>query len=91
MMVISAPLIAQLGKNFSIEASNHITGDELLKMACDEIKKIQSTIGGKVAYLECENTPKLIDFYEENGFRSFSERIDGNHTSLVQMIRYFPD
>jgi len=38
---LSAPLIAQLGKNYNKEYNKLITGDELLKMACDKVKEIQ--------------------------------------------------
>lgn len=38
--IISAPLIAQLGKNFAPGCDGLITGDELLKLACDTIKEI---------------------------------------------------
>lgn len=90
------PLIAQLGKNYSDGCNELIKGSELLKYACDEVRKAQSIIGGKSVYLECEDTPKLIGFYRDNGFREFSQRpldpdeLDdfvGDH--LVQMIRYF--
>ena len=91
MSYISAPLIAQLGKNYTNGYDKLIRGDELLEMACTEIRKIQLSIGGKTAYLECEDNPKLLQFYENNGFRQFSERLDSNGSKLVQMIRYFSD
>ena len=49
-------------------------------------------------YLECEDTPKLIDFYTSYGFSEFSRRdtdkdekktLKAKH--LVQMIKYFKD
>ena len=92
---IPAPLIAQLGKNFTNGLNNLITGDELLKMACDKIKSIQNDVGGKITYLECEDKPKLIEFYETNGFVNFGKRsldkdekddLSGNY--LVQMLKY---
>lgn len=93
---ISAPLIAQLGKNFQNGYNSLITGDELLKLACDTVQKIQSLTGGKIAYLECENKPKLLAFYQRNGFIPFDERpLEKSERdlfkaeSLVQMLRYF--
>lgn len=47
-LVIMAPLIAQLGKNYANGYSELITGDELLKMAEDQIRLAQRIIGGKV-------------------------------------------
>ena len=65
---MSAPLIAQLGKNYH-EGMNHlITGDELLCLACEKISRIQLDLGGRFVYVECEDKPKLIDFYAANGF-----------------------
>lgn len=93
---ITAPLIAQLGKNYRDEYNNLITGDELLKFACEKIQEIQYSIGGKIAYLECEDVLKLIDFYSNNGFVCFGKRAldkdeqDKMHGQyLVQMLRYF--
>lgn len=92
---ISAPLIAQLGKNFSNGYNKLITGDELLKMACDCVKEVQLNIGGKIVYIECEDKPRLIDFYERNGFTIFSKRqLDKNDQQmmegsyLLQLLRY---
>lgn len=91
---LSAPLIAQLGKNYSSGLDRLITGDELLYLACEKISTIQLDLGGKIAYLECEDKPKLIDFYSENGFCEFDKRkLDRDETGLngsylVQMLKF---
>ena len=41
---IAAPLIGQLGKNYKYEEL--ITGDELLTMAVDMLRHVQSLVGG---------------------------------------------
>lgn len=90
----AAPLIGQLGKNFADGNNQYITGDELLKLACDKVRWAQMEIGGKIVYLECEDKPKLISFYRRNGFRDFDRRkLDKDETNvageyLVQMIGY---
>ncbi len=93
---ISVPLIAQLGKNFSHDYNKLITGDELLSIACEKVMHIQSLMGGKFAYLECDDKPRLIAFYERNGFIPFDTRpldkldretFKSDH--LVQLIKYF--
>lgn len=93
-LYISMPLIAQLGKNYNKTYNKLITGDEILKRACDNIRKIQSIVGGKYVYLECEDKSKLIEFYETNGFVSFGSRpldkdetdsLDG--TYLIQLLK----
>lgn len=93
---IALPLIGQLGKNFANGYDELISGDELLQMACDKIRDFQLNMGGKMAYLECEDTPALIEFYTRNGFRRFANRnLDGDelHSEgskyLVQMLIYF--
>lgn len=92
---IAAPLIAQLGKNYANGYNELITGDELLGEACEKIKRLQIDVGGKFAYIECEDKPKLVDFYTRNGFCEFDQRqlerdetdkLDGAY--LVQMLKY---
>jgi hypothetical protein len=91
---LSAPLIAQLGKNYAHGYDKLITGDELLKLACDKVSAIQMDLGGRFAYLECEDTPKLIEFYTSNGFCEFDRRmLDKDETGLngaylVQLLKY---
>lgn len=93
--ILPAPLIGQLGKNFRNGYNKLISGDELLKMACDDVQLTQSILGGKVVYLECEDKPFLLDFYGANGFVEFDRRkLDRDETDidgevLVQMLRVF--
>lgn len=71
---VPAPLIGQLGKNFFNGYDALITGDELLKIALDKVRETQLALGGKFVYLECEDKPHLIEFYESNGFIKFGNR-----------------
>lgn len=91
--VITAPLIAQLGKNTRFPSL--ITGDELLELACKEVEKVQAVVGGKIVYLECEDNEKLKEFYSRNGFVAFDKRpldadeeVDFKGKYLVQMLKY---
>ena len=59
------------------------------------MREAQRIIGGKFVYLECEDIPKLIDFYTGNGFCDFGSReLDGDEKGkfsgkyLIQMLRY---
>lgn len=96
--LLPAPLIGQLGKNFVNGYDELITGDELLKIACDTVAEGQRIFGGRVVYLECENVPALIKFYERNGFVQFGQRLPTsdkrnnfrNHT-LIQLLKYLRD
>lgn len=93
--MIPSPLIAQLGKNFNNNYNSLITGDELLGMAIDDVKITQQILGGRVVYLECEDVPHLVEFYENNGFVIFDKRfLDKDETYikgdyLLQMLKYF--
>ena len=92
--VIAAPLIAQLGKNYTAGNNLLISGDELLKMAIEKVKEIQNEIGGKFTYLECEDVEYLKQFYRSNGFQEFGKReldrdeTDLNGKYLVQFLKY---
>lgn len=91
---LSAPLIAQLGKNFTNGYDRLITGDELLHLACEKVAKIQLDLGGRFAYLECEEKAPLLEFYSRNGFCEFDRRLlDSDETGLsgeylIQLLKY---
>lgn len=81
--IVSAPLIGQLGKNYADGNDTLISGSELLQLAIDKVKKVQSEVGGRFVYLECEDTKRLIDFYESNNFKVFGKRkLGGDETDL---------
>lgn len=93
--VIMAPLIAQLGKNYADDCNRLLRGDELLKLALDQIKLAQRIIGGKVVYVECEDTDFLKRFYQSNGFVIFGkrkldkdEKTDMRGAYLLQLLKY---
>lgn len=92
---VPVPLIAQLGKNFTNDYNKLIKGDDLLEMACSEVRAAERIIGGKMVYAECEDVSKLMDFYKKNGFSEFSRRsLDKDEKDsfkaqyLVQMLKY---
>lgn len=89
---VSAFLIAQLGKNFAIEGGKTIGGDELMDLTFDILEKVQHEVGGGIVFLECEDRPKLLGFYqkEKNGFIPFDERYSvTDHTKYVQLFNFF--
>lgn len=70
-------LIAQIGKNFAIAENERVTGDDLIAGALDEFRAIKRRIGGKLVMVERESDrPKLLDFYEKNGFKSWTTRVN---------------
>ena len=93
--LVPAPLIAQLGKNYANGYNELITGDELLKIACDTVREAQRLVSGRVTYLECEDVPSLVEFYHSNGFsvigrRELDSKEAGKFKSnyLLQLIKY---
>jgi len=72
---VSGFLIAQFGKNYAVEGGSLITGKELMHLAQNELLELQHRAGGGLVYLDCEADARLINFYEQEGFRLFGERI----------------
>ena len=68
-LMTSSFLLGQLGKNYSDDIENLITGRELLTFAYDLFLKIKELINVKYIWLECQNEPKLISFYQNFGFK----------------------
>lgn len=91
---LSLPLIGQLGKNYKDNYNDLISGDVLLKLACDKVKEAQDILGGRFVFLECEDKPVLEEFYKSNGFVCFGkrnlekdERDKNSGEYLLQMLR----
>ena len=70
----AAILIGQLGRNFAADMAEKISGSELLDLAIDRIHDIQDLAGGGLAIVEAEDHPRLLEFYEKNGFKCFGVR-----------------
>ena len=85
---LSAYLIAQLGKNYVNNVNERISGETLLGIAINTIKKMQYMVGGLVVFLESVNAEKLIDFYERNGLKRFATKKmkKNEQSSLIQML-----
>ena len=80
--VASSYLIAQLGKNYSKGVQHPIGGDALLDVCMSKVKECQDIVGGGIVFLECEKKPRLMDFYQKNGFVEYNVR-----NNLVQMVQ----
>jgi hypothetical protein len=84
--IVSAFLIAQFGKNYSYE--NAISGNDLMNLAMKALERVQREIGGGIVYLECEDKPELLGFYqnENNRFTIFDERYSKeDNTKYIQL------
>lgn len=60
---VSAFLIAQLGKNYNSESTLDLSGNSIMDDAFEILERVQREIGGGIVYLECEDKPKLLEFY----------------------------
>ena len=77
--IVSAFLIAQFGKNYTVDGGRRISGDELMALCIKELSEIRYRIGGNVEYLDCEADASLIRFYQDQqNFTLFGERISEN-------------
>ena len=85
----SVYLIAQIGKNFAVQKDLRISGGDLLNLALDKLRIAQDVVGGKLVLVEREaDRTKLLDFYGNNGFKSWNERYDKkDQVQYDQMIR----
>lgn len=93
VLVMSLPLIGQLGKNYTNGYNTLISGDELLKIACKKVKEATDILGGRFVFIECEDNINLKEFYESNGFVCFGKRLieedektSNNSKYLLQML-----
>lgn len=90
--MVSAFLIAQFGKNYEEREGEPVNGNSLMDSAMDILTAVQHDIGGGVVYLECEDKPQLLSFYQNdnNCFRVFGERYsEVDQTKYIQLLRFF--
>ena len=73
-------LIGQVGKND--EYIEYITGKEIVETAIELIFELFAKLGGRFVIVECEDHPKLLEFYERLEFKLIQENDD-----FVQLYR----
>lgn len=87
----SAFLIAQFGRNDGMKEKYDFTGDALMDCALSTLRDIQHRIGGGIVFLECEDKPKLLDFYQSdsNRYKRFGERHSSSDgKTYIQLLRF---
>lgn len=63
-----------------------------MESAMEVLSAVQHDVGGGIVYLECEDKPQLLSFYqnEHNYFRVFGERFsEEDNTKYIQLLRFF--
>lgn len=89
---VSAFLIAQFGKNEGLKDDVPYSGVELMDQAMNILRNVQRQVGGGIIFLECENRPKLLQFYQnpQNRFWVYGERYsDSEQVLYKQLLRIF--
>ena len=90
--IVSVFLIVQFGKNYALDADKRLSGNELMDLVFEVLERVQREIGGGVVFLECEDKPQLLNFYqnEKNGFIPFNERYSvTDHVKYIQLFNFF--
>lgn len=89
---VSAFLVAQFGKNYSVLNGNAISGNHLMDQVFSVLYEAQRLIGGGVVFLECEEKDKLLEFYQNdnNRFKPYGERFsESEQKKYLQLLRFF--
>ena len=89
---LSSFLIGQFGKNYQYQDILKLEGKQLMEAAFGVLRHVQREIGGGVVYLECEEKPQLLEFYQNdaNRFRIFGERFSSlEGIKYIQMLKIF--
>ena len=83
-LVVNSYLIGQLGKNYNLPQEGQIKGKDLLALSFELLLELKKLITAKYVWLECQNTEKLINFYNRFGFEKIDDFI--SEDGLVVMI-----
>lgn len=87
--VVSAFLLAQLGKNYAVEPDRRMSGKQMMELVNNVLGDVQRRIGGRVLYLDCEDNPKLKNFYVSENFKEFADRFSSeDERKYIQFMRF---
>ncbi|MEG0693342.1 MAG: hypothetical protein RR444_09720 [Oscillospiraceae bacterium] len=76
-------LIGQLSKNYKDNNNRFITGEILLELAFDRIRKNNKTLPSTVVHIDCKDIDYLNHFYERFGFEYFHTNSSGLRVYLT--------
>lgn len=86
-IALAAPIVAQLGRCDSVSRDT-APGAELLGLATGLAANAMRIISGRVVYLECEDEPKILAFYQREGFRAVGMRVSDSGVTYHVLIRF---
>lgn len=86
--VVNSYLIGQVGKNYSEKAKkiSAINGTQILTTAYNNVLEAKKIINARYVWIECENVPRLIDFYRDFGF-AVIENYETNSGLFVMVMK----
>lgn len=86
--IVNSYLIGQVGKNYSAKAQKlkAINGTQILTLAYDTVIKAKEIINARYVWIECEDTPKLRNFYNDFGFKVV-ENYETNSGLVVMVMK----
>lgn len=64
-------LLGQLGKNDAV--LSHINMEAILSLVYSTLLVAHEAVGGRAIFLECKDTPKLVELYEKHGFKKLQK------------------
>lgn len=80
---IKTLLIGQLSKNYKNNNDRYITGEILLELAFERIRKVDVCTPSTVVHVDCKDIKPLRYFYERHGFTCYQK---SDHGLLVYLI-----
>ena len=81
--IINAYLIGQLGKNYKYK--DKINGKDILSFAYRYLLEAKRYVNSRFVWLECEDNPKLLDFYKNFGFEEVDKFESKNELKVLIM------
>jgi hypothetical protein len=60
-----------------------------MELAFEVLQDIQRRIGGGIVFLECEDNPNLLGFYQNHHFKVYGSRLSSTGITYLQLMRFF--
>lgn len=79
---VAIPLIGQFGKDE--KQASDIPGKDIFDLCMSKIYQVHSLIGGRHVLIECQEIDKIVEFYENNGFKILQK---DNNDGYLQLVR----
>lgn len=85
---VNAILIGQLSKNYQDGNNKYISGELIMSLIIEHVKKMDVLVPSVSVYIECEDKECLRKYYERYGFQYFSTNGDGLLQYIIPTKRF---